>query len=91
MKLLFETQQHFTIADEDLRLQMRKLIRNLIVPGYKAIVEKYQDVNFSKNVEKYIKYSWQTLEEMIMNEFFEGRLKEKSNLEKAIKILRLGT
>jgi len=58
---------------------MREAIRDSILPQYTAIVEKYKDVNFTKRIDDYIKYTPQTLEDIIMIEFFEGRLKSKSN------------
>ena len=48
-------------------------------------------MNFSKHPDKYIKYTWQTLEDMIHTEFFEGRLKQKTRLENALKVLKLST
>eukprot|EP01124_Arcella_intermedia_P013570 TRINITY_DN19983_c0_g1_i1.p1 TRINITY_DN19983_c0_g1~~TRINITY_DN19983_c0_g1_i1.p1 ORF type:complete len:134 (-),score=42.82 TRINITY_DN19983_c0_g1_i1:30-431(-) len=89
LKQLFETQQFFLIADEGLRKKMRENIRDFILPSYTAMVEKYKDVNFTKRVDDYIKYTPQTLEEIITMEFFEGRSKSKNKFQSALEKLKI--
>jgi len=53
---LTQTQKAYAIPDPELRTSMRKSVIDLIVPLYAKFVERYADVNFSKNPSKYIQY-----------------------------------
>ena len=49
---------------------MKKDNIEYILPPYKIFLEKYKRLNFTKNADKYIKYSVEDVEAMI-NKFFD--------------------
>jgi exocyst complex protein 7 len=61
----------YLIADDELRQEMRRDLINLILPRYQLFFNKYADVSFSKNKEKYIRYTPAMIEQMLCR-FFEG-------------------
>lgn len=67
---IFRTQKGYAIPDVELRATMKRDNISFIVPMYKIFLEKYRRMNFTKNVEKYIKYSVNDVEDMI-NKFFD--------------------
>eukprot|EP01087_Luapelamoeba_hula_P023443 TRINITY_DN8617_c0_g1_i2.p1 TRINITY_DN8617_c0_g1~~TRINITY_DN8617_c0_g1_i2.p1 ORF type:complete len:734 (-),score=154.09 TRINITY_DN8617_c0_g1_i2:42-2105(-) len=68
---LFNTQKRFSIPDPNLCAQLRADIKQIIYQPYAAFLEQYQGVPFTRSPQKYIRYSLETLDEMIRN-FFEG-------------------
>ena len=50
-------QKFFAVPDTSLRDRLRKEIVKMVVPQYTAFHSKYLKISFSKNPEKYIKYS----------------------------------
>ena len=76
---MFEEQVVFIIADEELRQLMRTILSKILLPPYLAFWEKYKEIPFTKNTEKYLKYSPEVVE-ALCNFFFEGQLKEKSSI-----------
>ena len=67
---ILRTQKGYAIPDVELRTAMKKDNIEFIIPPYKIFLEKYGRMNFTKNQEKYIKYSAQDVEAMI-NKFFD--------------------
>ena len=52
-----ETQKTYAVPDENLRDQLRQENINIIVPNYRSFQDKYLAIQFTKNVEKYVKYT----------------------------------
>lgn len=57
-----QIQKTYAVPDEVLRDQLRKENIDLIVQNYRAFLEKYTAVQFSKNMEKYVKYNPEKVE-----------------------------
>merc|ERR1739838_47363 len=51
------TQKKYSIPDVELRESLKRDNKEYILPKYNSFYEKYANVQFSKNTEKYIKYS----------------------------------
>jgi len=51
------TQKKYSIPDVELRESLKRDNKEYILPKYNSFYEKYANVQFSKNVEKYIKYT----------------------------------
>ena len=51
------TQKRYSIPDVELRESLKRDNKEYILPKYNSFYEKYVNVNFSKNPEKYIKYT----------------------------------
>merc|ERR1719187_3135406 len=51
------TQKHYSIPDVELRESLKRDNKEYILPKYNSFYEKYANVQFSKNTDKYIKYS----------------------------------
>lgn len=62
-------QRKFSVPDPELRSQLIKDIRNLIVPMYSRFLQRYQSIEFSTHREKYIKYEATVVDRMI-GEFY---------------------
>ncbi|EDV27966.1 uncharacterized protein TRIADDRAFT_53055 [Trichoplax adhaerens] len=54
-------QQHYSIPDEQLRNNIRKENIDTVVPLYEAFLQKHGNSQFTKNRDKYVKYSVQDL------------------------------
>eukprot|EP00058_Branchiostoma_floridae_P021667 XP_002607157.1 hypothetical protein BRAFLDRAFT_113774 [Branchiostoma floridae] len=54
---IYRTQKGYAIPDQELRQTLRNDNRDFILPAYTAFREKYEPMQFTKNPEKYIKYS----------------------------------
>lgn len=67
---ILRAQKGYAIPDTELRAVMKKDNIEFILPAYKIFLEKYKKLNFTKNVEKYIKYTVADVEAMI-NKFFD--------------------
>eukprot|EP00727_Mastigamoeba_balamuthi_P011209 m51a1_g6710 hypothetical protein (793) ;mRNA; f:123428-126671 len=65
VEMLFETQRRFTVPDVDLRNELRGMIAAMIVPVYGAMYARYNDVPFTRNKTKYIRYTKETLKGMV--------------------------
>lgn len=68
---LHKTQSSYAIPDADLRLGIRKEIKDYLVPKYRNFYERYRRSDFTKNKDKYIKYTPEQVASMI-EEFFEA-------------------
>ena len=49
----------YAMPDPELRTMLYERIANFVVPLYSTFLLRYRDVNFTKNPEKYIKYSFE--------------------------------
>ncbi|CAO3589024.1 unnamed protein product [Absidia cylindrospora] len=67
---IWRTQTAYAIPDPELRNQVIRDVKNVIVPMYGRFLDKYQSTEFTKNPSKYIKYDKEKLERMI-NHLFE--------------------
>jgi uncharacterized membrane protein YheB (UPF0754 family) len=56
MKLNLKIQQHIQIIDKNIEKSMVKNNIKYITKNYQEILNKYQNVNFSKNIDKVIIY-----------------------------------
>ncbi|WAQ95596.1 EXOC7-like protein [Mya arenaria] len=62
---ILRTQKGYAIPDTELRTQMKKDNIEFIVPAYRIFLEKYRKLNFTKNPDKYIKYTVENVEDII--------------------------
>ncbi|KAL4239242.1 Exocyst complex component 7 [Mactra antiquata] len=67
---IMRTQKGYAIPDQELRSSLKKDNIEFIVPAYRIFLDKYKRLNFTKNVDKYIKYTVDDVETMI-NGFFD--------------------
>jgi exocyst complex protein 7 len=63
-------QKGYAIPDQELRDTLKKDNKDYIVPRYKMFQEKYEKINFTKNLDKYIKYTPQAVSAVI-DKFFD--------------------
>ncbi|KXS12403.1 Exo70 exocyst complex subunit [Gonapodya prolifera JEL478] len=61
----FGGQRSFSIPDTELRQQLVQAVRQAMVPLYAKFYDKYQDVEFTKNQQKYVKFTPQQLEKLL--------------------------
>ncbi|KAI8072383.1 Cullin repeat-like-containing domain protein [Gongronella butleri] len=66
---IWRTQTAYAVPDLDLRNQMIRDVKNVIVPMYGRFLDKYQNADFTKNHAKYIKYDKEKLEKLISKLF----------------------
>ena len=55
----------WAVPDVEIRTEIRKSLRDKIIPMYTAFRDKYRMVQFTKNIEKYLKHSPETVAESI--------------------------
>ncbi|XP_060071715.1 exocyst complex component 7-like [Ylistrum balloti] len=67
---ILRIQKGYAIPDQELREMLKKENRDFIVPSYTVFLQKYEKLNFTKNRDKYIKYSIQDVE-AIIGKFFD--------------------
>ncbi|XP_027056688.1 exocyst complex component 7-like [Pocillopora damicornis] len=67
---LYQIQKTYAVPDTQLRDQLRGENVNLILPLYSSFRQKFANLPFTKNPEKYIKYSVEAVEVM-MKKFFD--------------------
>ncbi|XP_052782114.1 exocyst complex component 7-like isoform X2 [Mya arenaria] len=68
---ILRTQKGYAIPDTELRTQMKKDNIEFIVPAYRIFLEKYRKLNFTKNPDKYIKYTVENVEDIIEKKLFD--------------------
>ncbi|KAJ3262243.1 Exocyst complex component 7 [Boothiomyces macroporosus] len=69
---IFATQKTYAIPDVELRAQIIKEIRQVLCPMYNRFYDRYTtSVEFTKNVDKYIKYNKEELNGLI-DKFFDS-------------------
>ncbi|KAI8381097.1 Cullin repeat-like-containing domain protein [Radiomyces spectabilis] len=61
----WRAQTTYAIPDAELRNQVIRDVKNVIVPMYGRFLDKYQGTDFTKNPAKYIKYDKDKLDKMI--------------------------
>lgn len=66
---LHQIQKTYSVPDTQLRDQLRNENMDLILPHYTAFKEKYSTLPFTKNPEKYIKYTVEEIEAMLKSFF----------------------
>ncbi len=64
-------EKSYAIPDGELRGQIVKEIKKVLLPLYGRFYDKYQEVDFTKNPQKYIKYDKKGLDELI-DSFFDA-------------------
>lgn len=62
---LYRTQRQFSVPDSELKSQLISDLKKMLTPMYVRFLDKYQDSEFSRNKEKYIRYDRNQLEGMI--------------------------
>ncbi|PIK33786.1 hypothetical protein BSL78_29403, partial [Apostichopus japonicus] len=67
---LYKTQKCYAIADRQLREFIRRDNKEFIIPQYTKFWNRYIQIDFSKNKDKYIKYLPSDIEKM-MDKFFD--------------------
>lgn len=65
----FKTQKNISIPDIILREGLRHENSEYIIPHYKAFYDMYHDVQFSRNVDKYVKYRMDDISAMLSQLF----------------------
>ena len=68
---LHRVQKAYAIPDGELRESMKQDNKDFIQPKYHAFLRRYINVPFTKNIEKYHKYSEKDVSRFI-SEFFES-------------------
>ena len=58
-------QKAFAIPDVELRETLREDNKKFVLPFYSAFLKRYKNAHFTKNPEKYVKYTEQDLVRMI--------------------------
>ncbi|CAG2117166.1 unnamed protein product [Medioppia subpectinata] len=64
-------QMSFAIPDLELRESLKQENKDYIIPKYKLFFEKYVNMNFTKNIDKYIKYTPERVA-LIIDSFFDS-------------------
>jgi len=72
----YNEQKHYFIPDEELRKTIRSDTNAILLDQYKKFHDIYSQVPFSKKQGEYVRYSPETLEEML-NKLFEGLEEDK--------------
>lgn len=62
-------QQSYAVPDAELRSKLQRASREYIVTKYKEFYGKYSSVSFTKNPEKYVKFTPNNVADMIDNFF----------------------
>jgi exocyst complex protein 7 len=70
MEEIYRLQQSYAVPDAELRATLRYESRNNIYPKYKEFYDKYAGVSFTKNPEKYIKHTPESIATLI-DSFFD--------------------
>lgn len=65
MEDILKIQKGYAIPDQELREQMKKDNKDFIIPAFRMFLDKFKRLNFTKNPEKYIKYSVQDVAEVV--------------------------
>lgn len=65
MEDILKIQKGYAIPDPELREQMKKDNKDFIIPAFRMFLDKFKRLNFTKNPEKYIKYSVQDVAEVV--------------------------
>jgi len=71
MEDIYRVQKAFAIPDAELRNTLREDNKQFIMPYYRTFLQRYRTVAFTRNPEKYIKYSEQEIGRF-MDGFFDA-------------------
>ncbi|KAG1171498.1 hypothetical protein G6F70_006947 [Rhizopus microsporus] len=66
---IVRAQQSYAIPDLELRNQVIRDVKNVIVPMYGRFLDKYQNTDFTKNPAKYIRFDKDKIDRMISHLF----------------------
>lgn len=72
-------QKAFAIPDPELRDKLKRDNKQFVLPTYAAFLNKYAKVNFTKNPEKYVKYSERDVTAFI-DQFFDASAQQQAKL-----------
>lgn len=62
-------QQGYAVPDPELRTKLQRASRDYIIPKYREFYDKYSNAQFTKNAEKYVRYTPQNVTDLIDNFF----------------------
>ncbi|KAI8973416.1 Cullin repeat-like-containing domain protein [Mycotypha africana] len=62
-------QQTYAIPDTELRNQVIRDVKNVLIPMYGRFLEKYQNTDFTKNPVKYIRFDKEKIDKMLSHLF----------------------
>ena len=65
MEDIHRVQKAFAIPDQELRETLREDNKQFVMPYYTAFLHRYRNIPFSRNPEKYIKFSEQDIRRFI--------------------------
>eukprot|EP00842_Homolaphlyctis_polyrhiza_P006063 jgi/Hompol1/6458/HPOL_004987-RA len=68
---MYQTQKAYAIPDIELRAQVVKEVKQVLLPMYNRFYDRYTDTEFTKNREKYIKYDKDALA-AALSKFFDA-------------------
>ena len=71
MEEITKLQKSFAIPDIELRTKLKKDNKDFVLPHYRTFLKKYATVHFTKNPEKYIKYTERDVSGFI-DQFFDA-------------------
>ena len=57
MEEIYKIQKAYTIPDTEMREALKKDNKDYVLPQYRDFLGRYKHTNFTKNPDKYIKYS----------------------------------
>ena len=68
---MYRTQSRYAIPDTELRDDLKQENKEYILPFYRQFLRTYRNTNFTKNPEKYIKYTESDIADFV-NKFFDS-------------------
>eukprot|EP01023_Acetabularia_acetabulum_P015419 TRINITY_DN17472_c0_g2_i1.p1 TRINITY_DN17472_c0_g2~~TRINITY_DN17472_c0_g2_i1.p1 ORF type:complete len:453 (+),score=54.93 TRINITY_DN17472_c0_g2_i1:186-1361(+) len=69
LSLLHKQQVDWCIPDVELREVMIQMVVDEVVPSYKDLLDQFKDVDFTRNLDKYVVYTPHQVEEMLRGLF----------------------
>ncbi|KAK9818574.1 hypothetical protein WJX74_001369 [Apatococcus lobatus] len=73
IQALHEVQSAWIVPDPLLRRNLKDAIAEDFLPFYLAFFNRYKVVPFSKTPDKYLRYGMETIQKLLMEDFFEGK------------------
>ncbi|KAJ3207819.1 Exocyst complex component 7 [Dinochytrium kinnereticum] len=73
LESMLAIQRTYTIPDPDLKANVMKDLKAILLPLYSRFYERYTHTEFTKSPEKYMKYNKEALEKLL-DQFFEGSI-----------------
>ena len=68
---LYQVQKTYAIPDVELRAQVVKEVKQVLIPMYNRFYDRYTEIEFTKNPDKYIKYNKEMLV-AALDQFFDA-------------------